>query len=165
MKLVQKMIIFILGLIVLLFFIRLFLPSQVDDVTPGIYCEEEILDKADVYYVVPNFEGESISENLEWCSMILDSEKELALHGYEHTYQEFESGDASLKLDNGIEIFEECFGYSPERFKAPNLAINSENKKLVKSQMELDGIFNQVFHKVYHCSDSGVFSNRFVSLF
>jgi peptidoglycan/xylan/chitin deacetylase (PgdA/CDA1 family) len=151
--------------VILLFLIRLILPSQVDDVTPGIYCEEAILEEVDIFYVVPNFEGVKISENSEWCLKILDSGKELALHGYEHTYQEFLEKNISWKLNSGIEIFEECFGKVPKKFKAPNLAISNENKKLVKSRMEFDGNFNQVFHKVYHCSDSGVFSNRFVSFF
>ncbi|MFH1521918.1 MAG: hypothetical protein ABIF18_03085 [archaeon] len=31
--------------------------------------------------------------------------------------------------------------------------------------MEVDSIWNQLFHKVYHCEDAGLFPNWFVLVF
>ena len=44
--------------------------------------------------------------------------------------------------------------------------ISEENKKLIsENNIELKGRLNQFFHKVYHCNDTGEFSNKFIDLF
>ena len=48
-----------------LWFVRLVLPSQVDDVSPLMGCSEDVLDLADVYFVVPKFDGVEIGG--VWC--------------------------------------------------------------------------------------------------
>jgi len=126
----------ILALIFILFFVRLVLPSQIDDVSPGIFCDEKLLEKADIFFVIPKFGNVSIADNSEWCEYILSFEKELGLHGVYHTYEEF-NGDIDLQL--GIDIFEECFGFEPERFKPPQVKISDENQILVENEMKLDG--------------------------
>jgi len=65
-----------------MFFIRLVLPSQVDDVSPLMNCSDTVLDLGDVYFVVPKFEGVEISG--EWCEGILARDKGLAMHGVYH---------------------------------------------------------------------------------
>ena len=153
-------------LIFILFFVRLFAERQVDDVSPGIPCDLEILEKADVYYVIPLFENGSIGDNSEWCGDIKNRNKTLALHGLHHYYHEFEGKISEEDFEDGIREFEDCFNSTPLRFKAPQLVISSENRALVESfGIEVDGKLNQIFHKVYHCGDTGRFSNRFIDWF
>jgi len=150
------------AMLVCLFFVRLVLPSQIDDVSPGISCSEDILDWADVYYVIPKLDGVSIDK--EWCSEILGRGKELAMHGVVHSFEEFGVFRDVDYVGEGAEIFEECFEITPVRFKAPNLAWTDKNDWM-KDKMEVDLIWNQVFHKVYHCGDTGRFPNWFLRVF
>lgn len=149
----------------MIFLIRLFSDKQLDDVSPGIPCTPDLFEKADVFYVIPIFNGSSIGDNTGWCSNISGMNKELALHGVFHDYREFFSPRDDAYLLEGINTFEDCFGKSPERFKAPQLAISDENKRIVGKRMKIDSYLNSVFHKVYHCGDSGVFSNSFIDWF
>ena len=159
----------VLGVIILiglLFLIRVFSERQLDDVSPEIPCDEKLLVKSDVLFIIPKFKNNSISENPEWCEKILRLNKTLAMHGVKHTYREFLEDRDVEYLQEGIEIFEKSFGYRPTIFKPPQLAISTEGKKVVrKSGMELDLMLNQIFHKVYHCNDSGRFPNWFIDLF
>ena len=51
-------------------------------------------------------------------------------------------------------------------FKPPGLAISMQNRRLVKDNgMKLKRNFNQIIHKVYHCNNTGRFSNKFIDLF
>lgn len=102
----------VFGIILVLFFVRLILPSQIDDISSGIFCEKELLDWADVYYVIPKFENVSIDR--EWCNEILMRNKELAMHGVYHSFEEFGEVRDFEYLNEGSEIFAECFGFEPE---------------------------------------------------
>jgi len=144
---------------------RTFSDRQIDDVSPQIICEEELLDKSKILYIIPKFQNKSISEDKDWCEYILSLNKTLAMHGVYHTYKEFEIGRDEEYLREGMESFYDCFGFYPKEFKAPQLAINKVNKKLVKKEMKFIGYFNQLFHKAYHCEDTGQLSNRFMDLF
>lgn len=146
----------------MLFFVRFVLPSQVDDVNPLMNCSDEVLDLADVYFVVPKFEGVEIER--EWCDQILSRDKEIAMHSVYHTYEEFGVVRGESYFDEGARIFEECFGFEPERFKPANLKWCGENN-WVEKNVEVDLFWNQFFHKVYHCNDSGVFPNWFIRMF
>lgn len=152
----------LVGLVGLLFFVRLVLPSQVDDVSPLMNCSEEVLEWGDVYFVVPKFEGVVVSE--EWCGEILEREKELALHGVYHSFEEFGVYRDEEYFGEGVEIFERCFGFEPERFKPGQLVFAREND-WIRGEMEVELFWNQIFHKVYHCGDSGVFPNWVVRVF
>ena len=139
---------------------RVFSARQIDDVSPGIQCDKELLNKVDVLYVIPKFENQSI--NKTWCNEILALNKTLAMHGVVHTYNEFAEPRSEEYVQEGRQIFKDCFGFYPERFKAPQLNISNENKVIVKKTMKLDNYANEIFHKVYHCSDTGKSSNRFI---
>lgn len=149
-------------LIFVLFFIRLFSHVEVDDVSSSVPCEEWILEEADVYYVIPQFDG--IVNNESWCNDILSMNKELAIHGVTHEYKEFETFRDKDYLNVGINDFVNCFGFSPEKFKPPNLRWTTENNWILD---ELDVEFwpNQFTHKVYHCNDTGIFPNWFIRIF
>lgn len=149
-------------LIVGLFFIRLVLPSQLDDVSPNVFCEEDLMELADVYYVIPKFENVSIDE--EWCNEILKREKKLEMHGVYHTYHEFEVFRSEEYFNEGVDIFEECFGFRPMKFKPGQLVLGKENN-WIRDEMEVDLIWNQIFHKVYHCGDTGFFPNWLIRIF
>lgn len=156
----------ILGLILILFFVRFFGHRELDDVSPGIQCDAELLRKADVLWVIPKFEGKNISGDREWCSGILAMNKKLGLHGVYHTYKEFNVDRDSGYLDDGISEFERCFGEKPAAFKAPQLALNEKNKEMIEdSGLKVRGMWNQLTHKVYHCEDSGLLPNWVIGLF
>lgn len=149
-------------LIFTFFLLRLTSQKELDDISPGIPCEQKLLQKSDVLWVIPNYNNVSIDENPEWCAYIKSLNKTLGLHGVYHTYKEFQTDRNQQYLEQGINAFEKCFGFKPKMFKAPQLAISSSNKELIKNNnMQLKGRANQVLHKVYHCSDSGLFSNKF----
>ena len=152
----------LVGLVILLFFLRLVLPSQVDDVNPFMGCSEEVLDLGDVYFVVPKFEGVEISD--EWCEEILKRDKQLAMHGIYHSYEEFGVYRDEEYFEEGVDIFEECFGFTPKRFKPGHLKWTSKND-WIRDEVEVDLLWNQIFHKVYHCGDSGFFTNWIVRVF
>lgn len=151
--------------IFVLFLIRVFSERQLDDVSPGIPCDAQLMRKADVFYTIPKFDGKSIAEHQEWCKYILSFNKTLALHGVYHTYQEFSFLRNESYLHEGIEAFQDCFHFRPERFKPPQLALLEENRKMISRSMKVDGYFNQIFHKVYHCEDGGRFSHWIIDWF
>ncbi len=150
------------GLIICLFFVRLILPTQIDDVSPSIFCEEELLDLADVYYVIPKFEN--VSTDKDWCDDILGRNKELRMHGVYHSFEEFAEVRDKEYLGEGIKIFEACFGFKPGRFKPPQIAWIGENDWM-KDEIKVDLTWNEIFHKVYHCGDTGVIPNWVVRVF
>ena len=155
---------FIIALVLYIF--RLSSSKEVDDVNPLIQCDSEILDKSDVLWVIPLFNNESIAENKSWCDYILSLNKTLELHGIYHNYKEFDVKRESNYIEKGIIEFEKCFGFKPDKFKAPQLALSGENKKILNGLgFKVYGRSNQFTHKVYHCSDTGIFSNEFIEKF
>ena len=157
----------ILILFFLIFIIRLVSPVEIDDVTPGIPCEQKYLEKSDVLWIIPNFQDSPIVENQTWCNEILKLNKTLGLHGYKHTYQEFGNETISQEdLKKAIFLFEICFEQTPTMFKPPQLEMREQNKKMIKdSGLKIKTRFNQVIHKVYHCNDTSEFlKNSFIDL-
>jgi|SRR3989344_298933 len=145
---------------------RLFGTTQVDDVTPGIECDSSLLEKSDILWVIPIFNNYSIAENKEWCDYILSLNKTIGLHGVYHEYDEFSVLRDENYLQAGINAFEKCFGYKPQLFKAPQLALSGQNKILLEKEgFTVYEEYNQIANKVYHCSDTGRFSNRFIDRF
>jgi len=166
MKPQHIVLIIITSLILLLFLTRLISPREIDDISPEILCEEEYIQKSNILWVIPKFNGKLISDDKEWCNSILALNKTLGLHGITHQYEEFNDDITQKQLNEAIKIFKECFGFKPTMFKPPQLKINSNNKKLIKNNdLKLKLYFNQITHKVYHCSDTGRFSNRLIDLF
>jgi hypothetical protein len=163
------MLIFLMPLLVLcaggltIFFIRAFSERQLDDVTPGIPCSDDLLEKSDVLFVVPNFEGNDIGNNSEWCEKIILLGKRPEMHGVYHSYNEFYENRNESYLDKGIIGFERCFGEKPSGFKAPQMKLSEENKRMITERgLKNYGPINQILHKAYHCNDSGVFSNAVI---
>ena len=67
MKKVWKILVLIIFLILAcLVVIRANTTREIDDVTPGIVCEQEYLQKADILWVIPRYQNIPISENPEW---------------------------------------------------------------------------------------------------
>nr|MBA4405254.1 hypothetical protein [Nanoarchaeum sp.] len=151
---------FFITLILIINLIRTISLREIDDVTPNIPCKQADLEKSDILFIIPKFENKSISENKNWCDYILSLNKTLGMHGVYHSYNEFGYPRTQEYLDEGIKIFEDCFGFKPEFFKAPQLNITEENKILIKTNMKFIGKSDQLFTKVYHCSDTGYFSNK-----
>lgn len=162
---------FIIALILALFFLYMFRTlsaRQIDDVNPIISCDKEQkeVSKSEFLFIIPKFQNISIADNLTWCKKILSLNKTLGMHGVYHTYNEFNETRSLEYIQEGKEIFKECFGYYPVYFKPPQMEINKENKIIIKqSGMILISQTNQVFHKCYHCSDTGYYSNRMMDWF
>jgi len=159
----KKAVIFVV-LVLVLFFIRFFSERQLDDVHSGIDCDLELMRKADVYYVIPAYNGELINESPEWCAEILRMDRELAMHGVYHTYREFGEPRDSEYVNFGVRVFEDCFGQVPTRFKPPQAYITKENDWM-SDRFDMDSSLNSLFHKVYHCGDTGLYPNWLVDLF
>ena len=133
---------------------------HLDDVHPDIQCDEELLSNSDIFYVIPKFHNVSIADNLEWCSKILAYNKTLAMHGVYHTYREFNLDRIDTYIQEGEEAFEQCFGFSPSRFKAPQVSLSYSNALVLEEKgYTLDTLFRELFHKVYHCNDQGFYPN------
>ena len=167
LKLILTIILIILIILFLLFLIRLFSPKQIDDVSPNIPCNKAYLEKSDVLYVIPSFENNNIDNisNNKWCNEIIALNKTLALHGYHHNYNEFLDNKDDKYIEESINIFKQCFNQTPKDFKPPQLEISDNNKELIKKHnLNLDLMFNQITHKVYHCNDSGKFPNWLIDL-
>lgn len=165
-----KVIIFGMSAIILLIFILLIIrysgEREVDDVTPVIECEDWIIRESGVLWVIPIYENQSIAENKTWCGWIRGLNKTLGMHGVHHTYREFEEKRDEEYIKKGIEAFEGCFGFKPLIFKAPQMVLSGENEWLLESMgMRVEGGINQILSRVYHCSDTGKFSNGFIDWF
>lgn len=155
----------IVFLLIFLSTIRAISPRYLDDVSPNIPCSDELLEKADVYYVIPAYQNKSIAENQVWCKNILDyKNKTLAMHGVIHTYKEFLEDRDESYFQYGAEEFEKCFGYLPNEFKPPQLAINKNNKDMLETNYKIRTLLAQVTHKAYHCDDSGLFPNWVINI-
>lgn len=166
LNLFLKIILSLFFILVLLFLMRLILPKAIDDVSPNMNCTSEELSRADIYYVVPKFNGIKISENQTWCQEILSMNKTLYLHGVTHEYKEFLTERDSEYLAEGVLIFKDCFGFAPEKFKPPQLSFNFKNYRVLRElDLKLDYSLNQLFHKTYHCGDNGYLKNSFIDLF
>jgi len=166
-KAILKSILLILCVILLLifslYFFRFFSDREIDDVSPEILCEDELLKKSAVLWIVPLYDNKSIADDAGWCKYILSLNKTLGMHGIEHKFNEFYDFRDENYILKGIDAFEECFGYTPRMFKAPQLALIKSNEKLLeKMKFDVRGRFNQLTHKVYHCSDTGMFSNELI---
>jgi len=160
------LIVFLISIILILFLIRAFSQKEIDDINPEIPCEKKYLEKSNILWVIPKFNNKSIAENKKWCDYILSLNKTLGLHGIYHSHKEFKTPRNQPYLKEGINIFKECFGFKPTMFKPPQLTISEHNKQLIKNnQLKLKGFFNQITHKVYHCQDTGTFSNKFIDFF
>lgn len=165
---VKILLIAILSVIILLFIVRLISPKELDDVSPEIICPESQTYKINALYITPNFNNKPISENQSWCNYILSLNKTLGLHGINHQpYREFLYENITQEeLSFAIKEFEKCFNQTPEKFKPPQLEISENNRDLIKkNNLSLILKTNAIFHKTYHCNDSGAIKNKWIKLF
>ena len=152
--------IFILIIIIAL---RAILPREFDDLSPEIRCNQDLIEKSQILWIIPLYNNHSIANDSEWCSKIKSLNKTLGMHGVYHNYKEFNSDKDIEYIKQGINAFEKCFNLKPNLFKAPQLALSNNNGVLLKSlDFSLKENFNQMLRKVYHCSDTGKFSNKFI---
>lgn len=163
-----KILLTILSIIILLFLIRLITLTQIDDISPEIPCPELEIYNPDILYIIPNFNNNPISENQTFCKGILELNKTLELHGINHQpYAEFLIQNISQEnLNFAISEFQKCFNSTLQTFKPPQLKISDDNKKLIsENNLTLKLYSNELFHKVYHCNDTGRIKNKWVKLF
>ena len=70
---------------VVLFLIRFFSHRELDDVTPGIQCDDSLLKKSDVLWIIPDFNNTSVANDKSWCDYIISLNKTLGMHGVYHS--------------------------------------------------------------------------------
>jgi predicted deacetylase len=163
---VQLILSILISVILIFLFTRAISPKELDDVSPRIPCQENLIEKSDVLWIIPKFNNTPISEDKQFCAYISSLNKTLGLHGYQHTYQEFGKPVSQSELNDAITIFQDCLNQTPMMFKPPQLKISDKNKKLIHiNNLKLELDLNQISHKVYHCSDTGTFSNKFIDWF
>jgi predicted deacetylase len=161
-KIILVIIIFISAILFIIFLSRLFLPKQLDDVSPSISTEENLLLKSESLMIIPIYENNSIAENKSWCYYILNLNKTLAMHGVYHTYKEFSETRDEEYIRRGAEEFKKCFGFYPQIFEAPQLALNRENRALLKEMgFGIKEWPNMLMRKVYHTQDTGIYAIKF----
>jgi hypothetical protein len=140
--------------------------KQLDDVSPKIACDNDLFNKSDVLMIIPYFNNVPISQNMNWCRQILALNKTLGMHGVYHTYNEFLELRNQSYIQKGMDEFKRCFGFYPTIFEAPQLALSKENANLLKTMgLKVEGYSYSFWHKVYHCSDTGQYSNSFIDMF
>jgi len=162
-KIILISILLLISIILLILYLRIINPVQIDDLHPEINCSEEYIEKSDILWVIPNLNNKSVSNNKEWCNQILSLNKTIGMHGVFHESLEFYKNRDQEYLQQGIDIFEQCFKVKPTMFKPPQLKISHNNKKLIKkNNLHLKSLFNQITHKVYHCDNRGLFSNKII---
>ena len=153
----------ILFILILFFIARMANPSEIDDIHPAIYCEDEYVALSDVLWVIPFYDNYSIADAVSWCAQMKKLNKTLGLHGVYHTYQEFLIDRDAAYIEHGIWAFERCFGARPTLFKPPQLKISTHNSELLRSLgLEVFTTSHQLTRKVYHCSDTGSYPNLLV---
>ncbi len=156
----------LLALFILLLIYRALSSRHLDDLHPDIPCEEKLIKKSDYLAVIPLYNNKSIAKDKKWCDYIKSFNKTLILHGVYHTFNEFNDKRDYEYVETGIKEFEKCFGYKPSEFKPPQVSISEKNKALLeKSGFKVYTRLNQITHKVYHCSDDGMFPNWLINLF
>jgi len=144
----------ILLLIIIILLIRDFSIKQIDDVTPGRFCERNLVEKSQTLMIIPLLDNISIADNVSWCDYILSLNKTLGMHGVYHTPNEFSYKLGEGDIRKGMEEFKKCFGFYPPIFEAPRLDLNRENEKILREMgFEVRGYRFSIFHKVYHCVD------------
>ena len=164
-KVVGVVLIAIFLMVFILFLVRAFSDSELDDVSPMIDCEEELLLKSDILWVIPLFENQSITKYSEWIKKIKSLNKTIGMHGIYHTYHELDIDRNEEYFNLGINEFEKTFGVV-KIFKPSHLSINFYNKKYLESRgFKVYGLWHQITRKVYHCSDTGKFPNGIIDLF
>lgn len=114
-------------------------PLIVDDVYPNNSCDN-LLEKADIIYVVPTFENNSINNDKEWCTYIKSLNKTIGLHGIKHSYHEFDNNIDEEKIALAINSFKTCFEEEPLLFRPPYNIINKKNEEIISN-------FNMTIYK------------------
>lgn len=99
-----------------------------------------LLEKADILYVIPYFENNSITNDKEWCAKIRSLNKSIGLHGIKHYYHEFDNDVNEEEITLALNSFETCFGEKPTLFRPPYNRINKENEEKISS-------FNMTIYK------------------
>ena len=151
----------IILIIIIILGIRNVNPREIDDLSPGIYCDQTYLEKSDIVWVIPMYNNIPLNES--WCKEIRKMNKTFGLHGIRHSYNEFGSPITQEDLNKGIEIFTKCIGYKPKLFKPPQLNITDDNIKLIeKNDMLVRQELNAITHKIYHCDEHRNPPNRLV---
>lgn len=139
---------------------------QIDDVHPDAGCTMEYLRKSDILWVIPKYNNVPITKNKTWCEQIRDLNKTIGMHGVAHSWKEFSGNISNQDIEESIELIEECFNQTPTMFKPPHLTLSEKNKKILEDDFNLTikKRFNQITHKIYHCNNTGLFTNQFIDV-
>ena len=130
-------------------------PLIIDDIHPQYSCPN-LIEKSDILYITPLFNGDSLLNHPEWCQEIKTMNKTLALHGINHNYHEFLEPITAEQLEEALTIFESCFNTTPKLFRPPYNKISSENKALVDHYGMTVYKTTYILHPYCHCQPQGL---------
>ena len=148
--------VFIISILIFLI-IRQIRSIGYDDVHQNIPQNYKFIDKSDMLFVIPKFENVPLTNDMNFVDKIKSKNKILGMHGVTHSPEgifikaEFGYPVSEEKIKEGMDIFENAFGYKPQYFKAPCYNLLPENQKIIeKLGMKVVGpetaIFNQLLH-------------------
>jgi hypothetical protein len=148
-------------LLIIIIIIRKNNKVHYDDLNPLIPNKIEYMDKANILFVIPKYKNKKITEFPDFIEKVKkyanDNNKELALHGVTHYPEgyfikaEFGIPRSKEYIQEGIDIFEEAFGFKPKLFKAPCYNLLPENCIIIESLgLKVIGSEALILNKVYH---------------
>src|SRR3989344_826196 len=125
---IKIFLIIILIFILIWFFIRLISSREIDDVTPGISCEDEkkYLEKSEYLWVIPNFQGNKISENTEWCEEILGYKPK----DFKYPQLRYNKENKKLLKENGLKIRTKFSQFTHKVYHCDNGGISPDDYKI-----------------------------------
>jgi hypothetical protein len=135
-----------------------------DDVHQNITQNYKYIDKSDMLFVIPKFENVPLTDNMNFVQKIKNKNKILGMHGVTHspegifTKAEFGYPVKEETIKEGMDIFENAFGYKPKYFKAPCYNLLPENQiKIEKLGMKVVGPETAIFNRLLHPPTDNVF--------
>lgn len=161
--------IIIILLFIIIYIIRFFNKKHYDDLTPLLEPNYYCLEKSDIIFIIPKYKNIPLTKYPQFIKKIkkyaIDNNKELAMHGVTH-YPEgfFQIAEFGYPLTyeyikEGIDIFENAFGYKPKKFKAPCYNLHPHNEKILKSfNIEIVNVETLLLNKLYHNDNDKILS-------
>lgn len=151
----------IILLIFILYVTRKYNKIHYDDLSPLLKTNYKYLEKSDIIFIIPKYNDIPITDYPEFITKIKkyaeDNNKELAMHGVTHSPEgylikaEFGYPLANEYIKEGIDIFENAFGYKPKKFKAPCYNLHPHNEKILKEfNIEIIQVDTLFLNKLYH---------------
>jgi len=143
---------------------RQFRSVNYDDVHQNIEQNYDYINKSDILFVIPKYQGVKLTDDLNFINKIRQTGKILGMHGVTHeptsyfNKAEFGYNVSEDNIEEGMKIFENAFGYKPKLFKAPCYNLLPENQTIIeKHGMKVVGPKTLIFNRLLHPNSDNIF--------